>query len=260
MTEPTVLVRNAQAVCTITLNRPEVGNTIDTAMTAALEQAVQSAASDAAVRCVVLTGAGKLFCGGGDISAMAAAGDMATYLDGLAKALHRSVVALSSMPKPLVVLVNGPAAGAGLSLAILGDVVVAARSASFSAAYGSIGLTPDGGMSWLLPRLVGLRRAQELILENRRLTASDAAAIGLISRVEDNESLMANGMETARRLAEGPTGAIGMTRALLRDSLGTRLADHLDRETQSIVAAAATPDAAEGVQAFLGRRTPRFGL
>lgn len=259
MTDPAVLVRREGAVAVLTLNRPGAGNTIDPSIVDALDEAVTSVAADDAVRCVVLTGAGKLFCGGGDIGAMAAAGDTSAYLRDLADGLHRSVLALMTMGKPLVVLVNGPAAGAGLSLAILGDVTLAARSVHFTAAYGSVGLTPDGGMSWLLPRLVGLRRAQEIVLENRRLSADEAAAIGLVTRVVDDAALVDEGLALAQALARGPTAALGMARALLHEGFGASLAEHLAREARTISAAAATLDAREGVNAFLERRRPQFG-
>jgi len=178
MTEPTILMHRESAVAVLTLNRPQAGNTIDMALARDLEAQVDAALGDPTVRCIVLTGSGKLFCGGGDIGAIAAAGsDAGTFLYDLANAVHRSVKKLASGAKPVVTLINGPAAGAGLSLAIAGDVALASTSAHFSAAYGLVGLTPDGGMSWLLPRLVGLRRAQEIILTNCRVSAADAAAM-----------------------------------------------------------------------------------
>ncbi|MEJ5979176.1 enoyl-CoA hydratase-related protein [Novosphingobium sp. PS1R-30] len=258
MKEARILLRREGAVAVMTINRPGAGNTIDRPLTAELEVIASAIAQDSAVRCVVLTGAGKLFCGGGDIAAMAAAADCSAYLQGLADALHRSVEVLSSMSKPLLVLVNGPAAGAGLSLAILGDLVLASRSAHFTAAYGSVGLTPDGGMSWLLPRLVGLRRAQEMILGNRRVSAEEGAAIGLVTRVVDDHDLLAEGMALARQLAEGPTLALGMARSLLREGQGVSLNHQLAREARTIASAAALPDAREGVAAFLDRRPAQF--
>ena len=259
MSEPEVLSRHEGALALLTLNRPQAGNTVNMALAQSLSQAVDAAIADPAVRCLVLTGAGKLFCGGGDIGAFAAAGgDAGAFLFDLANALHLAVRALAASPKPLVTLINGPAAGAGLSLAIAGDVVLAADTAHFTAAYGAVGLTPDGGMSWLLPRLVGLRRAQEIILANRRIPAEEAAAIGLVTRVVPGESLMAEGLAAAQALADGPVGALGGARALLAQSLYTDLATQLDREAARIAEAGSGPEAAEGIAAFLQRRKPDF--
>ncbi|MBA3055243.1 MAG: enoyl-CoA hydratase [Sphingomonadales bacterium] len=258
MSEP-VLLSRAGAVATITLHRPEAGNTINMALAEGLARVLDEIVDDPAVRCVVLTGEGRLFCGGGDISAFAAAGDSTPQLlRELADAFHASVLRMAKMAKPLVVLVNGPAAGAGMSLALLGDVVLAARSAHFTAAYGMVGLTPDGGMSWLLPRLVGLRHAQEMILTNRRVGAEEAAGIGLISRVVDDADLVAAGQELAAALAEAATGALGGARALLSVSLHNPLDVQLDLEALTISAAGATADSREGISAFLARRKPKF--
>ena len=254
-----VLLERAGAVARITLNRPQAGNTVDPALAAGLAEAATEVAADPAVRCVVLTGAGKLFCGGGDIGAFATAGDrIPEHLDGLAGTLHRAVDALATMDKPLLTLVNGAAAGAGLSLAIAGDIVVAARSASFLAAYGSVGLTPDGGMSWLLPRLVGLRWAQQMILANRKVDAATAQAIGLVTECVEDEDLERVGSEWAARLCAMPTRALGAARGLLRESFDTGLADHLAREQRTIVAAGGKGECREGIAAFMERRKPDF--
>lgn len=259
MSEAPILLSRDGAIATITLNRPAAGNTIDMPLAAALAAALDEIVDDPAIRCVVLTGTGKLFCGGGDIGAFAAAGDNAgTFLGDLATALHASVSRLAAMAKPLVVLVNGPAAGAGMSLALLGDVVLAARSAHFTAAYGMVGLTPDGGMSWLLPRLVGLRHAQDMILTNRRVGAEEAAAIGLVTRAVDDADLVAAGQAVAARLAESSAASLAGARALLAGSLLNPLDVQLDLEARTIAAAGATPESREGVAAFLGRRKPNF--
>lgn len=259
MSEAPILLSRDGAIATITLNRPSAGNTIDMPLAAALAAALDQIVDDPAVRCVVLTGTGKLFCGGGDVGAFAAAGDNAgSFLGDLATALHASVSRLAAMAKPLVVLVNGPAAGAGMSLALLGDVVLAARSAHFTAAYGMVGLTPDGGMSWLLPRLVGLRHAQDMILTNRRVGAEEAAQIGLVTRAVDDADLLAEGQAAATRLAESSAASLAGARALLASSLRNPLDVQLDLEAQTIAAAGATAESREGVAAFLGRRKPNF--
>ncbi|PIK71576.1 hypothetical protein CS379_18575 [Methylobacterium frigidaeris] len=169
-----------------------------------------------------------------------------------------AVSRLMRMEKPLLVLVNGPAAGAGLSLAIAGDVVLAAGSAHFTAAYGGVGLSPDGGMSWLLPRLVGLRRAQEIILTNRRIGAEEAERIGLVTRTVEDAALASEGAEVAAGLATSATRALGLARGLLADSLSSGLETQLEREARAIAEAGRTPDGREGIAAFLARRKPDF--
>lgn len=247
------------SIATLTLNRPAAGNTVNQALADALLDAAILCDNDPAIRCVILTGNGKLFCGGGDISAFDAAGDQVpAFLSRLAGTLHMAVSRLLRMGKPLLVAVNGPAAGAGLSLAISGDVVIAAQSAHFIAAYGSVGLTPDGGMSWLLPRHVGLRRAQEIILTNRKVTADEAAAIGMVTRTVADADFAADVAKTARMLADGPTGAIAGARALLLESASSPLEAQLERETRSIAMAGGSGECREGVAAFLGRRKPDF--
>ena len=189
------------AVAWITLDRAEVGNAIDLSLAQALAATTTECAEDPAIRCVVLTGAGRMFCVGGDVPAFAAAGDDApAFLRTLADTLQGAITTLARMPKPLVVAVNGPAVGAGMSLALLGDVVLAGASAHFTAAYTGIGLTPDGGMSWLLPRLIGLRRTQAMILTNQRVGAAEATAIGLITCMVEDDNLRSEAALVAQRL------------------------------------------------------------
>lgn len=243
----------------ITLNRPDAGNAIDLPMARALADIANRCQSDAAIRCVVLTGSGRLFCAGGDIGAFRAAGDdvEAMLLD-LAGTLHVAVARFARMAKPLLTLANGPAAGAGLSLAIAGDVVLCGASAHFTAAYGGIGLTPDGGMSWLLPRLIGLRKAQEMILTNRRVKADEAERIGLVTRTVGDDALAADGAAIAQSLARAATGAVGAARALLRDTFQTSLETQLETEALSISRAGASAEGREGVAAYFAKRPPDF--
>lgn len=259
MSDTPLLVSVDGSIATLTLNRPAVGNAIDLPLAQALLKAAIRMDQDDTIRCVVLTGAGRLFCAGGDLPAFAAAGDQVpAFLSELAGTLHMAVSRLQRMAKPLLVLINGPAAGAGLSLSLIGDIVIAARSAHFTAAYGSVGLSPDGGMSWLLPRLVGMRRAQEMIIANRRVSAVEAAATGLITRMVEDSDLSNAGVEAARNLAGAPTLAIGAARNLLLDSFDGPLEAQLDRETRRIAASGATNDCREGVAAYLARRKPDF--
>jgi len=242
----------------ITLNRPDSGNAIDLPLAQALFEAALQCELDGNVRAVVLTGSGRQFCAGGDVGVMKAAGDnLPATLTQLVGTFHAAVQRLAAMAKPLLVLVNGPAAGAGLSLAALGDIVLSARSAHYSAAYGAIGLTSDGGLSWLLPRLVGLRRAQEMILTNRRLSSEEAEASGLVTRMVDDAQLAAEGEKVATALVNAPIHALGAARSLLRESFETGLETQLDRELRSM-SVAASCEAPEGLAAFFAKRPAVF--
>ena len=255
----TILLDRTQGIARITLNRPDAGNAITMILATELCDVAQTVSTDPTIRCVVLNGAGRLFCVGGDVGEMAAAGDDAPqFLRELADTLHRAIIALATMAKPLVVLINGPAAGAGLSLAMLGDVVLATRSAHFTAAYTGIGLTPDGGMSWLLPRLVGLRRAQAMILLNRRVGADEAERINLVTQVVDDGTLELESQHVIEGLLAAPTAAIGAARGLLLAGSIAPFQDHLDHEAKTIAAAGGHRESREGVAAFLERRKPDF--
>lgn len=259
MSQPPVLFDVTDGIARITLNRPETGNAVNLEMSRALAEVSIRCQTDASIRCVVLTGAGRLFCAGGDVSAFKDASDAVdALLEELAATLHMAVARFARMAKPLLVLVNGPAAGAGLSLAISGDVVLSARSAHYSAAYGTLGLTPDGGMSWLLPRLVGLRKAQEIILTNRRIKADEAEVIGLVTRVVDDDALAQEGDALARQLAAAPVGAIGAARALLRQSFESGFETQLEREIDAISRAGASAECREGLAAYFEKRPSNF--
>lgn len=246
-----VLVDHLGAVARITLNRPDAANSIDLPLARAFADAVDRCADDPAVRCVLLTGHGRFFCAGGDVSAFAAAGaDVASFIDSLTERMHAATQRLVAMDKPLVTAINGPAAGAGLSLAMLGDVAIAARSAHFTLAYGAIGLTPDGGATWLLPRLIGLRRAQEFAFTNMRLTAERAAEWGMVTRVVEDAALASESFTAATALAAGATGAIAVTRHLLYYSFSATLADRLDHEARAISNSATTAHGRAGLAAY----------
>lgn len=254
-----LLIERHGSVAVLTLNRPDVGNAIDVPLARALMEAAIACDDDDGVRCVVLAGKGRFFCAGGDVGAFAAAGDGAGALIAEITAyLHVAIARLARMGKPLVTAINGPAAGAGFSLAILGDIVLAARSAHFTLAYTAIGLTPDGGSTWLLPRLVGLRRAQELVLTNRRVVAEDAATLGLVTRVVDDAALAAETQALASDLATSATAALGQARRLLLGSFDSSLETQMELESRAIAEAARTPHGREGVRAFLGKRKPDF--
>lgn len=258
MTTP-VLVERHGALATISLNRPESGNAINMALAEALLDAAIACDEDESVRTVILQSAGRAFCVGGDLRSISEAGTQVhAFLIDLTTALHKAVSRLVHMKKPLVTRVQGPVAGAGIGLAAIGDIVLAAQSSSFTPAYVGVGLTPDGGTSWFLPRLVGRRRAHELLLTNRRITADEAAAMGLVTRVVADDQLDAEIRQVAEQLAKGPLRALSATRALLLEAEGSSLETHLDRESRSIAAAAVTPEGVEGITSFLEKRSPEF--
>lgn len=246
-------------VAVLTLSRPDAGNAIDQEMADSLLKAALACASDDGVRAVLLTGKGRSFCVGGDVKAFAAAGPGASALvQGLTASLHMAVARLARMDKPLVTAINGAAAGAGFGLAILGDVALGARSAKFAMAYGAIGLTPDGGATWLLPRLVGYRQAQRLALTGARIDAVEAERIGLITRATDDETLQDEAFTLAGTLAQGPRRAFARTRALLHQALSNGLETQLELEAQGIAEAVGLPEGREGIAAFVARRPPDF--
>lgn len=252
---PSVTLDLDDGLARVTLSRPERGNAIDRHLVDDLRAALERAGG---ARAILLRGAGRDFCVGGDLRAFDAAPDRGAFLRDLAGALHEAVELLVSFPAPVVVAVRGSAAGAGMSLAALGDIVVAAESASFVLAYTGVGLTPDGGSSWILPRVVGLRRAAELALLNRRLTAREALDWGLVTAVVGDAELDDRAAEVAARLVAGPTGALATTRRLLWAGAERPLAAHLREEADAIARAGDGHEGREGIAAFVERRRPRF--
>jgi 2-(1,2-epoxy-1,2-dihydrophenyl)acetyl-CoA isomerase len=245
-------------VATITLARPEVGNAMSWDLIDSFTVTLGRVAADPATRAFLIRGAGKNFCVGGDIRAFADQADPAAFIGRLATRLHEGLVLLAEHPAPVVIAAQGASAGAGLSLVASGDIVIAARSASFSMAYAGIGLTADGGATWLLPRLLGLRRTQELAYLGRTLDAEEAERFGLVTRLVDDAKLAEEAAMVASRIAAGPTAAFGGMKRLLAAGGTTRLSEQLDAEAIAIERAMASADAAEGVAAFLARRPPAF--
>lgn len=237
------------AVGRLTLNRPAQGNAIDVEMADALMESAVRLAEDPTVRVVTLTGNGRLFCAGGDITAFGAS-DPGAMIARITVSLHAAINRLATMPKPLICLVNGPAAGAGLGLALLGDIVLAAGSSHFTSAYTAIGVSPDAGTSWLLPRLIGLRRAQHMILTDRRIGPEEAVTIGLVTRMVTDEALADEGEHLAQSLAAGATDAFAYSRRLLHRSYHNSLSDHLEAEAAGIVATARSDEATLRFAAF----------
>lgn len=259
MSNPDVVVEVAEGLCRITLNRPDSANAINLTLARELLAAAIRCSQDAAIRVVVLTGSGRMFCAGGDLKEMAQQGDqLPAALKELTVYLHAAVAHFARMEKPLVTAVNGSAAGAGVSLALVGDVVLAASSASFTLAYAAAGLVPDGSATFFLPRLIGLRRTQELMYTNRRLKAREALDWGMITRVVADEMLDEEAADLARTLASGPTRAFGIAKRLLCSSMGSFLETQMELESRAIAEVAGTQDGGEGIAAFLEKRRPHF--
>ncbi len=257
-----VLVTNADGLRTLQLNRPDAFNSLDLPAKEALLAAVQDAAADDTVRAVLLTGSGRGFCVGQDLkefqSLHAAGASPADLFSTVADHYGPISHTLATMEKPVVAAVNGAAAGAGLSLALAADLRVSAASATFTTAFTAIGLSPDTGMSWYLPRLVGRAKAAELLMLSPTLKADSALELGLVNSVVPDEELMAAATKIAARLAAGPTAAYAAVRRLLRFSDAYDLGATLGAEHAEIVAAGGTADHAEALSAFLDKRKPEF--
>jgi 2-(1,2-epoxy-1,2-dihydrophenyl)acetyl-CoA isomerase len=254
----TVLVENRGEVAVVTLNRPESANTLDLAMGRDLLAAALRCEADPAVRAVVLTGAGKAFCFGGDLRGMMSGEAPAEpYLKELTTHLHAAIVRFMRMEAPVIAAVNGTTAGAGVGLVAMADLAFMAAGAKISLAYTGVGLTPDGGTSFLLPRVLGAKRAMELILTNRALTAPEALEWGLVNQVLPDAEVLDKALEQANRLAAGPKGAFGRAKRLLAASLGA-LESQLTLESETIAAQAATAEGREGIGAFLEKRKAQY--
>jgi 2-(1,2-epoxy-1,2-dihydrophenyl)acetyl-CoA isomerase len=243
------------AVLTVTLNRPDKLNAFDSAMHEGFAAALKEARAPE-VRAAVLTGAGRGFCVGQDLSELVKGERDVAGL--LRERWNRHVLALRDLEKPVLAAVNGPAAGAGLSLACACDVRLAASSAAFVPAFVGVGLVPDTGGSWLVPRLFGYARAFEWMCSGRKLPAAEALEWGLVSEVIEGDGVLARTQELAAELAALPTRAVAMTKRLFARASSGRLEEQLELEAQLQAAATRTEDFAEGVAAFLEKREPRF--
>lgn len=259
MAYTTLRFTRSGAVARITLARPQAANALDFAMGTELLDVAQRCRDDAGVRAVILDAEGKVFCAGGDIVTFAAAGDeLPAALDGLIDLFHPAIETLSTMNAPVIAAVQGVAAGAGLSLLSSCSLVIASAAASFTMAYTGIGLTPDGGASYFLPRLIGLRRTEELMITNRRLSAAEALDWGLVNEVVDGGALAARVDALAEQLAAGATAAYGGVRRMLLATFGNDLTTQLALEHGHMVAAGASRDGRAGVAAFKAKTRPTF--
>ncbi|GAB2524040.1 enoyl-CoA hydratase/isomerase family protein [Nocardia heshunensis] len=253
-----ILFEHDGPIARITLNRPSAANGIDQALADELVRAASYCSDDPAVKVVVLTGAGRFFSAGGDVRAMAESEDAGRFIEKLAATLHHAVSALARMDALLIVAVNGTAAGAGFSLAVAGDLVVAAESAKFTMAYTKIGLSPDGGASYYLPRLIGLRKTQDLMLTNRTLSAAEALEWDLLHRVVPDAELTDTVEALAQEFATGPKGSNANVKKLLLVSSQHTLEEQLNTEAAFITRCAESVDGQEGIAAFTGKRAPKF--
>lgn len=256
----TLLFEVKNNVAHVTLNRPDAANGINLELARDLDQAMLKCTTDTAVRALLISAAGKMFCAGGDLKAFSAQGEtrLPRYLEELTSHLHHAISRIARMKPPVLVAVNGTAAGAGMSLVCACDLAIAAESAKLTMAYTRAGLTPDGSATYFLPRLVGLRKATELALLNPVLSAAEACELGIVNRVVPDADLAAEAVKLAEQLAAGPTQAYGGVKRLLLESATGELDEQMGRETETICAAAWTKDAREGIAAFLAKRKPTF--
>jgi len=250
-----VLTSRDGAVLTITLNRPEVFNAFNAALHAGLRAALEDA-GDPEVRAVVITGAGRGFSAGQDLKEFQEMPE--SIRERLESTYHPNIRLIRGLEKPVLAAVNGPCAGAGLSLAAACDIRIASDAATFVPGFIGIGLVPDSGGSWFIHRLLGFARAFEWMTSNRRLTAAEAHAWGLVSEVVEAEQFAARAAELAAAYAEQPTRGIGLTKRLFDHAYDASLDEQLELEAELQQAATGTADFAEGVAAFLEKRPPRF--
>lgn len=259
MATDSILRSTADGVATITLNRPDVLNSFNKGMAGELLAALTAAAEDDAVRAVLLTGAGRAFCAGQDLAeAMPKGGALPDLGDFVRNSWNPVVLAIRTIEKPVVCAVNGTAAGAGANLALACDLVFASTDATFIQSFAKIGVIPDSGGTFILPRLVGLQRAAALTMLCEKVTAAQALDWGLIHKVCDAQSLLGDARATAAYLATQPTRAFGLMKRGFNRSLGVDLAAQLDYEEELQREAGRSADYAEGVKAFLEKRKPNF--
>jgi len=250
----------SQGIATITLNRPEKRNAFNTPMLRAWTAALEESQARDDVRAIVLTGAGQAFCSGGDVGGMKDRAED-TALDrknSLTDRVHRIPLTMLAMDKPVLVAVNGVATGAGMDMALMGDIRIAAASARFAESYVKIGIVPGDGGAWFLPRIVGMSRALELLWTGRFVDAQEALRLGIVSDVVSDESLMGHTLALAQRIAAGPPVAIRMIKRAARQAQTMDLASHLDQISSHMAVVYATDDHKEAVAAFLEKRTPVF--
>lgn len=261
MSFESVLYELNGSVATIQMNRPEALNALSLQLSKDLKAAIERAIADE-VRAVVLTGSGRAFCSGGDLREMKAMGDsegnMEAFLDSPLKALHDVILLIRETPVPFIAAVNGVCAGAGTNFALACDLVIAAEDASFNEAFVRIGLSPDCGGTFFLPRAVGEKIAAELFMTGATLDAKRAAEIGMINRVAPAADLLEEAGKLAQQLAKGPTGSFGRIKRMMNASFGNDLRAQLELEADCQLESGRANDFREGVAAFFEKRAPGF--
>ena len=254
-----VILEKNNAIATVTLNRPDNANTINLDLVKDLYSAFKECHHDEAIRAVIFTAKGAMFSGGGDLGSFVKETDnLGPFITDMTTYFHLAVTLMHRMEKPIVVAINGTAAGGGLSLALSGDIIISVDSAKFSAAYTAAGLSPDGSMTYIMPRLIGLKKTKELMITNRRFTANEAFDMGLIDQVVKQEDLEKTAMDIAINLSKGATKAYGAVKTLLADTFSASLESHLEQEARNLNIRAQGHDGKEGVKAFVEKRKPNF--
>lgn len=254
----TILTAQDGGVLTVTLNRPDNFNAFTDTLLHELAKVTKQASRDSEVRCMVITGAGRGFCAGQDLGDFGTRDENFSVRNHLLHAYHPMIMGLRTLEKPVIMAVNGACAGAGLGMALSGDIRYAAENAKFVAGFTGIGLVPDSGVSYWLPRLIGPARASEFLFTNSPMDATTAVQVGLINKVLPADELLPAVQELANKLAAGPTRGIGMTKRILNKSLGMTLEETLEYESHMQEVAGHTEDYKEGVAAFREKRKPNF--
>lgn len=255
----TLIYKKQDGLASITLNRPKEANGMNYALASELADAARDIDSDASIKAVILTGSGRFFCAGGDVITMSTLGDsLASEVKQLADELHKAISTFARMSAPVIMVVNGTAAGAGLSLAATGDFVIAGESSSFTMAYTNVGLSPDGSSSYFLPRLIGIRKTQELMFTNRVLSAQEAYEWNLVHRVVPDDELNEHAQAIAARFLAGAAGSNAAIKKLLLQTFDNGLETQMEIEGRYISDCASSHNGREGIKAFSEKRKPSF--
>jgi len=253
----TITLEQSGPIARITLNRPDAANGMNHIMTRELADAAKRCDTDA-TKVVVLTGTGRFFCAGGDLKSFANAPNRGQHIKGVADDLHRAISIFARMNAVLITAVNGTAAGAGFSIAVTGDIVLAAESATFTMAYTRVGLSPDGSSSYFLPRLIGITKTKELMLTNRTLSAQEASQWGLVTEVLPDDRVASRADELATQMGSTASGSNGAVKALMLSTFSSGLEEQMEFESRVIADRAESADGREGVDAFMAKRKPEF--
>lgn len=259
MSYETLTLKVDEGVGVLTLNRPDEMNAFNGQMAQDLFDAAMTCDTEPNIRAVLITGAGKMFSAGGDLKEFVAQGDnVAAFVTRMATVLHAAIARLNRMDPPVVMAINGTAAGGGFSFALCGDYSIASEKAKFVSAYTASGLSPDASSTYFIAKHVGLLRAKELVLTNRVLNAREALEWGIVNKVVEPDELMGEAMTVAKQFAEGPTKAYGQAKHLLHTAFSEAMESQLEFESQGIASMMRTADARGGLDAFLNKRKPEF--